>query len=129
MPVEQRLILFEEDETVTALSSANRMAEKPFVSGDIISYEIVDNNQVTVRAKLADTIGEKEVEYVVPPEVLLEALIRFCIENNIRLPREGKKSIRYVNGRVAMNIRMGDMLKLAASMAELQPDDPLGAAV
>lgn len=110
MPYEHRQIIFTPEELSEAIESHNRMSTPPAVHGDDFSCWI-DGDQVKAKSQVPDGEGTQDLVVELPKRFVLASLIRFCLENNIKLPKAGKKSFLFQGGRACVEI-------------VLQPGDP-----
>jgi hypothetical protein len=103
VPRERRQIIFSEAELYEALVGYNRVAAMPAFRGDPFSIVIGKEPSITVSCRVYDYRGDwKEETERLPGEFVREALIRFCLENNIGLPRSGVKRILAVDQEICL---------------------------
>jgi hypothetical protein len=106
MPRERRQIALLNDELIEALRSYRRLEPTFLPRGEIVECTVAMDRSVVVRLEKLDRSMSKPVEVRLSPADLVEPLIRFCIENNIKLPRAGIKSVGFSDGELALCIRM-----------------------
>lgn len=92
MPLELRQIIFLPDDLICALSSKNRMSEPKLYDGELVGYRAKPGPQVFATVKAANGNGDT-VDVQIANDVVLDALLRFCMENNITLPQQAKKTV------------------------------------
>jgi len=107
MVKEMRKIIFSRDELVSALDTYKRSDFDFLPAGKIVKCELKAGAPVIVgiETAFADTI--KATEFSLEAPRLLEPMIRFCIENNIVLPRNSRKSSLVGDGQAALFIQIG----------------------
>lgn len=90
MPSEFRDIVFTKDEVVAALGAYDRLQSEQAIDCDLsdLSVEGASGFEVTLRVNEPD--GDREIS--VTQDMLRAALVRFCIENNIMVPKRAKKT-------------------------------------
>jgi hypothetical protein len=96
MVQEVRKIVLSTDELITAYEAHRRMTPHFLPEGKIIGCHMSSNGTVTVTLAQSDGLPPTFVTFkgmdVVKP------LIRFCLENNVILPRDGRKSLSVTEG-------------------------------
>src|SRR6185295_5618547 len=106
MVSEVRTILLNEEEVVTALTSYRRLNPGFLPSGKITGCKARDEVEAIVVIAMQFGGIVKPMERTLSAEALLEPIIHFCIENNILLPRRGRKSVIFDDGRPALYVEM-----------------------
>ncbi|MGE3622727.1 MAG: hypothetical protein AB7H77_02465, partial [Bdellovibrionales bacterium] len=93
MPKELRKIIFSTQDVIDAFTSYKRINFDFLPPGRILACTLrAEESQVTVSMETATQSGVKPKDFPLRVEDLLEPFIRYCIENNIILPRNSKKS-------------------------------------
>ncbi len=90
MPSEFRDIVFSNDEVVAALEAHDRLQPEQVIGANVSDMSVEGGSGLQATLRIKDPDGDREV--MVSQDTLREALVRFCIENNIMVPRRGKKS-------------------------------------
>ena len=108
MPTERRYIVFSREELKIALNSFNRMSDGTVLRGVPIAVEM-RAGEVFARVCVKDGGASREEEISVPADILREAMIRFCFENNIPLHRKAQKSVQIGKDSLAMLMVLGDL--------------------
>ncbi len=103
MVQELRQIVLDKNELISALESHRGMTCGYMPTGKIIDLAIVDDTN-SVNVTLASVSQGKEISVMLSDAMLLQPLIRFCIENNIMLPRQGSKKVCVTKEHVALRI-------------------------
>jgi hypothetical protein len=93
MPREHREIIFSLQELESAVRSYARVTPRFLPVGEQIacSPDASGGLAITVHATYGATVQEMVIE--VRPEDIEALLIRFCLENNVMLPRAGQKRV------------------------------------
>lgn len=105
MVQEVRDIILSLDEVFTAYDCYKRITPEFIPEGKIISCwtgpdSIILNVEITSEGK------SKNIEKICKGLDVLRPMIRFCIENNIMLPRAGKKTILIKQNQVHLHIEL-----------------------
>lgn len=93
MPRERREIIFSLEEVESAVRSYARVTPRflPVVEQIACSHDAAGRLTIAVRAAYGATVQEMKIE--ARPRDTAALLVRFCLENNIMLPRAGRKSV------------------------------------
>jgi hypothetical protein len=106
MPSEFRQILFSNNELIEALYEYNQAAEVKLPQGTIVSCTPVAEAKVAVRLELANQAsGETQVASLAP-ELVAAALLRYCIQHRIPMPKGAAKSIQAHGAEISLNVRI-----------------------
>ena len=104
MPREIRHIMFSIEELELALKSYNRIEKKKLYHGTLTGCQIEPGKGISFTlAEDQEAVGTK-TKNVLEFSVLLEPLVRFCIENNIVLPRASNKIVGALKDEVYLKI-------------------------
>ena len=106
MVQEIRQIILSPEELLAAFEAYRHMTPDFLPAGDIKLCKPCANGEVILF--LAVTAGKNSypTEITLRDIDVLKPLIRFCLENNIVLPKEGKKSIAVDYGTIVLEIRL-----------------------
>lgn len=107
MPTERRQIIFSLEEMADALRSSHRSKGRSLFSSDVVAVTVKDT-QVLVMLKGAGDGGRDPEEQTVEPSVVLDALVRYCLESNIPLPKAGRKQVLVSKSGVALLVILSD---------------------
>ena len=121
MVQEVRDIMLSMDEVRTAFVSFQNIAPDFLPRCDIISCRTATET-VILTVEMAYGSTKQQSELTFKGIDVLRPLIRFCIENNIKLPRDGQKSLIYKADKIIMHIELD--LKIDVPMAIAMPVDP-----
>jgi hypothetical protein len=100
---EYRLIFFRESELVRAIGGFARLRKTPLPVGQITRL-VLDADALTLSLHLEKDDGGS-VERVYNASEVAAALISYCKDARIPLPRKGNKELRVISGRPAFLIR------------------------
>jgi hypothetical protein len=113
MPIERRQIMLSEAEVLHAVQIYRRVCPEFLPHGEVTGLTLVPKSdgggvQLTIDfsmiyGKTRQTISIQAVETDV-----VDLLIRCCLENNIPIPRAGRKSATVMNGMLALIICSDD---------------------
>lgn len=101
MPREMRMLVFSEDELRTALVDEWVRTARPMPRMRVESVELDARDKAAIlhfRTQDGDVARQR---YVAPTEVAA-ALIRYCLQRSIPLPRYARKHLKIENGALAL---------------------------
>jgi hypothetical protein len=133
MPWEARQIGLSIAEVLDAIQSYRRRVEDFLPRGQITRCVPMDAAmQVTVDASYSGTTHK--LDYQIDPDTLREIAVRFCIENNIPIPRSGEKKVRVTSEGIVLEITLAsaathEQVVIGASPAVLKRERAGQAAV
>jgi len=104
MVQELRQIILSKDELLLAIDAHRRIKPGLLPDGKIIDFEVA--GQTSIRVTIAGEDETQTTSVVFSDAKLLDALIRFCLENNIMLPRLGRKSVSVLADNVSLCIML-----------------------
>lgn len=115
MPTEYRRVVFPNRELREALAASDPGGE-PFPPGEIISVAMPEDGEGTVRVTVLDTACNATFTSDLAVSRVAAALIRFCIDNKVPIPKKGRKSLRLMGDNLALDIiiRERNLLELDA---------------
>jgi len=102
MVQEVRRIILDKEEMIAALEAHKRMKPDFMPEGKIEGFEIIDDSSLKLIVKDGAQGGDERL--FCDNAKLLQPLIRFCLENNIILPRQGQKSVLVAKESVSLCI-------------------------
>jgi hypothetical protein len=109
-----RRITLSEYELTAALVTYQRMTPE-FLPGAKIA-ECKPTHDGKVMVTLEGETKSRRSEHTLKASDVLKPLIRFCLENNIMLPRNGQKSVSIADGKVALYVVLNLDIDLAGSL-------------
>ena len=103
---ESRKITFSLSELSSAFEAYGCRTPKFLPAGKLVSCEVVDEDGVKLAFAMEYGCSTHAIEFVYRGLDVLRPLILFCIENNIMMPREGRKAFLIVDGRAVLFIEL-----------------------
>lgn len=104
MPTEYRRMVFPNRELRQALTQYGGEGRDPFPPGDIISVSLPKGGGDTVQVTVLDTARNVTFTADFPVAQIAAALIRYCIENKVPIPKKSRKSLRLMGDNLALDI-------------------------
>ena len=106
MPIERREITLSADELQDAVISYMRVSKDEFPVGRLVSIDAVDADGAQGLAIRINprNCGSQEITIHLEAARMVDTLIRFCVENNIPVPRDGRKRARFSAGSASLLI-------------------------
>lgn len=104
MVQEVRRISLTADELLSAVESYRRMFQGFLPAGKIVRCTPSDDGVLTIALAVLCEGGPQQTTFDFKASALLKPVIRFCIENNIILPRDGNKSLSVTKDGVTLQI-------------------------
>jgi hypothetical protein len=126
MPIEQRQIMLSEAEVLQALESYRRTRTDFLPNGDVTGLALKPpprDGSVHLVVSVVMVYGQTRhtISIEIAEADVVHLLIRFCLENNIPIPKIGRKSAGIIDGMLALVIWSGgdnaDVAALSASTA------------
>ena len=107
MPIELRRLIFSRDELVGAIAGFRDGANNAIPAGNIVHCQIVHDSELHVAVKILPE-GETQIESArLDINFISAALIKYCKDKKIPIPRESEKSIEAMGENMALVIRLG----------------------
>lgn len=103
MPIEMRVMMYNDQEVVAALASYYRKSGRPLTVGQIARYVIHEGQSVSVTLAV-ETIDGEIVEHEISEADLAAAIIMQAIGAKIPLPAEADKRILVLENQVTLVI-------------------------
>ena len=119
MVQELRRVILSEEELRCALESFRRVAPTFLPPGTIETCAPTSGDELHVVINFTSDSASSKSEVKLSCAALLKPIIRFCIESNIMLPRDGKKSIMLTNSQVTLCISLDLNIDLAEHIKPL----------
>jgi hypothetical protein len=119
---ELRRITFSTDELAMAFEAYGRRTPEFLPGGRLVSCEIVNDDGVKIIFAMEYGSSTHEVEFVYRGTDVLRPLILFCIENNIMLPRDGRKALAIDKGHAILVIELDLDSELCSTTAPLMSE-------
>jgi len=109
MAREMRRIILSQQEFAEALGSYRRAYEGFLPSGTIVECGLNSEAKARVKVQMPAELGAEVRDFYLDQAAVTNVLIRFCMENNISLPRVGAKRAVAHAGDASLEIRLGDI--------------------
>ena len=109
MPIELRRIILSADELDRAISSYRRITDGFLPDGDVDSTKVNQDGTLCITVNMSYSAPPKHADFDINAEHTRGILIRFCLENNIPIPRNGEKISLESNGRLVLQVRLSDL--------------------
>jgi hypothetical protein len=106
MPREIRQIILSKEEFTGAIKSYRRTAQDALPHGDIESYRVTTAGSVQLNMKTYYGGGQQNITIDLSSKHIIEILVRFCIENNIMIPKNSNKSYQVQGDEISLVITM-----------------------
>ena len=124
MVQEIRKIILTNEELVYAFECYRRMTPNFLPNGKVVACTSFDDGTVNVTVERNTAKGSERSEHPIRGQEVLKPLIRFCVENNIMLPKNGQKSIAIKDGAASLYIVLNLAIEVADPLA-IVPTDQL----
>lgn len=98
MVKEVRKITFSSEELLEAFQAYARTTPKFLPAGRIVTCDVQAEDAVKISMELDYGSAHQYAEFTYRGLDVLRPLILFCIENNIMLPRDGRKAYKSIDG-------------------------------
>ncbi len=105
MVQEVRKIILNEDE-LRAAFERHRVTPNFLPDGKIIGCKIAADDCVVVTLELPYGSRVQHSNFVFNAADVVNPLIRFCLENNIMLPKNGRKSFRVIDNQPCLQVEL-----------------------
>ena len=106
MPTELRKIIFSEEEIIKAVLSQNSRSPKKLPPGDIVKVATAGGG-ANMKISIFDPTAEQTKTVTLGASYLAAAMLGFCIENKIPVPRIADKSVEVLGDSFALKISIG----------------------
>jgi hypothetical protein len=106
--IELRRVILSANDFGSAIASFKRANDDFLPAGTVVECRVNQDASGRVKLRVPGAGPEELQQIVIPPATLTEILIRFCIENNISLPRIGRKRAVAHGDRAALEVHLGE---------------------
>jgi hypothetical protein len=110
-----RKIVFTSHELLSAFESYGRTTPQFLPGGKLISCAPVEEDGIKLKVEMEYGSSTHEVEFIYRGIDVLRPLVLFCIENNIMLPRDGRKDFMIVDGQAIVTVDLNLDVDLSAT--------------
>ncbi len=113
MPSEHRVIVFTSEEAIDAIARFSKMLDTPLFRGKPTELHVRKNPQVRAILEV-EKRGSEEIETIdLSSSHLAAALINFCREIRIPLPKNAKKELDVSGEQLVLRLKVGEPSKAA----------------
>lgn len=106
MASELRKIVLTDKEFMSSLNSFRRTHVDFLPAGEIISWKTGDGGTLDVAVNIKGGSTINKMTFTIEAQYVIDILVRFCMENNIPVPRAGDKSWRSCDKGIALFITL-----------------------
>ena len=106
MPREIRTIIMSDAELTGAIDSFRRVRKDLLPPGTIHGIEAQKDGNVLVAIEMKFGPNVRNDSFILEHQFVVEALARFCIENNVIIPRSGAKKVLKTDREWILEIRL-----------------------
>lgn len=107
MPHELRRLYFSDDEVLQALIAFNAQAKRKFLPpGSLVGMILPETPHAGVELRIEAIDGTIKTHHL-GDALVGAAIIRFCMNLGVPLPQQAIKSLRVRNGRIALDVTLG----------------------
>ncbi len=108
MLTEIRKLIFPDDDLITGIVDHMRATSKTLPRGAMTSLEIVKSPDLHVVLNVHDVANDESHSFPVDSDNLVRVMVRYCINKKIPIPKNAKKSVEEINGRMVLSILIDD---------------------
>ena len=108
MPSERRFIVFTSEEAIDAIARFSKMLDTPLFRGKPTELHVRKNPQVRAILEVEKRGGEEIETIDLNSSHLAAALINFCRELRIPLPRKAKKELDVSGEQLVLRLKVGE---------------------
>lgn len=107
MPSEMRRLTFSREELITALTQHYQASPDRLPEGRIVDCTLIARPKALVRLQVLDPSNNGTHAQDMPLEHVAAALLRYCMNHRIPVPKRSRKSIEIVGDSLCLDIRIG----------------------
>ncbi len=119
MVQESRKITFSTAELGMAFVAYGHRTPKFLPAGKLQACELVEDDGVKLSFAMEYGCSTHDVEFIYRGLDVMRPIILFCIENNIMMPREGRKTFSISDGKAILTIELDLDIDLSVTTAPL----------
>ncbi len=113
MPDEFRRLSFTGPELQRAVNAASKSPDSMLPDGEVVGIESKQRNESHwFEVTIVDDISQKESIKQVRRDAALFSIIDHCLGVGIPLPRVARKTLRVVDGRLCLDIAVGEPVEV-----------------
>ncbi len=106
MASELRHITLSDAEFTSSLHSFRRTHEDFLPSGEIVEWAAGTDKTIDVTMIIKGGSSVNQMMFTVESQQIIDILVRFCMENNIPVPRAGDKKWSAVDGGITLSVAL-----------------------
>jgi len=122
MLIEYRKIEFPENDLVEAIACHDEATSQRLGEAELVGVEVSSNETIEVNANVNFPESGGTGDIPLPLPFVTAAMIRYCIDEGIPIPKRGRKDIEIVNGKLSL------IMRLTKSTIADEPDEEVEAA-
>lgn len=104
MLTEQRLVVFPDAELIEAILRHARTTERQLPHGDVVGLHVRPDPEPSVSLSVRGGGGDETVRF--DQSYLVGALLRYCIDHKIMVPKRARKWLEVSDGALALVLHM-----------------------
>ena len=108
MPREIRKIILNDAEVMEAVAAYRRVTDDLLPPGAILDVRPSEDNGISIEIEMKFGPNIRKDWFILEREHLTESMVRYCIENNIIVPRHGIRKARAMDKAWVLEIRLKD---------------------
>lgn len=119
MAAELRFIILSDTDFRSAIQSFRRSHPGFLPDGAVERWTAVEDHTLELNVAVKGGASTNNVPFKIESHHVVEILVRFCMENNIPIPRAGRKCWIVKDGRIGLRINLGEQ-EVSVAYAELE---------
>ena len=104
MPTEIRRLVFSNDELVEALQAYSETSNEKIPEGKVRTCTVVDDRKTAVTLEIENRFTQEVYQVNLRHEFVGAALLGFCFDTGIPVPRDSEKSLQVSGDNIALAI-------------------------
>ena len=104
MPTEIRRLVFSNDELVEALRAYSESSNEKIPEGKVRTCTVVDDRKTAVTLEIENRFTQEVYQVNLRHEFVGAALLGFCFDSGIPVPRDSEKSLQVSGDNIALTI-------------------------
>ena len=125
MLIEYRKIEFSENDLLEAIASHDEATSQRLGDAELVGIEVSGEEITEIAAIVIDPENDETSQVPLPVSFVTAAMIRYCIDEGIPVPKRGHKDIGISDGTFSLVMRLtkGTIVDEPAEPAEAEDDD------
>ena len=104
MPTEIRRLVFSNDELIEALHAYSKTSNEKIPDGKVRTCTVVDDRKTAVTLEIENRFTQEVYQVNLRHEFVGAALLGFCFDTGIPVPRDSEKSLQVSGDNIALTI-------------------------